>query len=113
MEVRVDAQAAGEQTVPQVAQALQAWRLAHPAATCREMEEAVEQQLNQVRAALLTDLAHALVVPRPANCPTCGGRLRHAGTRTRTVALPGGTAVQLRRRYLHCPACGVGLSPPG
>src|SRR5437868_6348846 len=97
----------------QAAQELQDWRAEHPRATFRELEEAVEAQLQRVRAALLAELAHDTAVPRPAHCPACGGRLRNAGERERTVALPGGAAVRLRRPYLHCPACGAGLFPPG
>jgi YgiT-type zinc finger domain-containing protein len=111
--VSVEREAAGEQPMRQAAQELQDWRAEHPRATFRELEEAVEAQLQRVRAALLAELAHDTAVPRPAHCPACGGRLRNAGERERTVALPGGAAVRLRRPYLHCPACGAGLFPPG
>jgi hypothetical protein len=104
---------AGPGAVAGARAALGAWRAAHPQATFGEMEEAVEAQLHQVRAALLAELAAAVPVPRPAACPRCGGALRGKGEHARTVVLPGDATVALRREYLHCPACGTGLFPPG
>lgn len=87
------------------------WRATHPQASFRELEDAVEGQLQRVRAALLAELA-AAEPPRPAVCPACGGPLRAKGQHTRRVVLPGEEAVPLRRAYYHCPACRGG-PPPG
>lgn len=109
----VMSEAAGPGAVEEARAALGAWRVAHPQATFAEMEEAVEQQLQRVRAALLAELAASAPAPRPAACPRCGGALRGKGEHTRTVVLPGDAALPLRREYLYCPACGAGLFPPG
>lgn len=106
-------EAAGEGPVEQARAALGAWRVMHPQASFGEMEEAVEAQVQRVRAALLAELTATATVPRPAACPRCGGALRGKGEHARTVVLPGNAVVPLRREYLHCPACGTGLFPPG
>jgi YgiT-type zinc finger domain-containing protein len=94
---------------------LRQWRAAHPQATFTEIEAAVDAELQQVRAQLVTEAAGARA-PRsdaaPTVCPTCGERLHARGTRTRTVRVAGEQAVTLRRAYLVCPGCGTGLFPP-
>ena len=62
-------------------EALWAWRQRHPTATFNELEEAVEQQVDRLRAQLLTDLAGASRAPRGR--PPCGTsrRVRRRGVR--------------------------------
>jgi ribosomal protein S27AE len=100
---------------------LQAWRTAHPKATFREIETAVEPRISRLRARLLEDAAQASPTrdwtegaagERPA-CPDCGQPLGARGQDTRTLTVPGEQPVRLRRRYGVCPACGAGLFPPG
>jgi hypothetical protein len=108
-----DAMLSGQAALLATVQAeLAQWRAAHPQASFRELEDAVEAQLHRVRAVLLTELA-AAEPPRPPACPTCGGPLRAKGPHTRRVVLPGEEAVPLTRAYYHCPACRGGVSPPG
>lgn len=45
--VSVGGGAVGEQAMQRAAQALQEWRAAHPQASFRELEEAVERQLQR------------------------------------------------------------------
>ncbi len=48
---------------------------------------------------------------RPA-CPHCGGRMRHKGSRHKTVIAEGGP-VNLRRTRWWCDACKASFSPSG
>jgi NADH pyrophosphatase NudC (nudix superfamily) len=100
---------------------LQDWRAAHPRATFAEIEAAVDERLNRLRARMLEDVAlasrAAQVAERPAAerppCPACGQPLQPRGEHTREVTVQGDQTVQLRRDYGVCPACGTGLFPPG
>src|SRR5690348_3622371 len=97
------------------------WRAAHPQATWTEIEAAVDERLDGLRARLLADVAlasrQADVSGREAGerarCATCGSRLVAQGKQTREVVTQGGRAVTLRRDYLLCPTCRVGHFPPG
>ena len=70
------------------------WRTEHPHATLREIEEAVDQRMNQLRAQLIQDVAQ-LGTPdgwnqRPEaerpRCSTCGKTLVARGEQTRLRA---------------------------
>ena len=97
------------------------WRKEHPKATWAEIEAAVDEQMNQVRAQLLEDLVQMgesedwrKIPPgeRP-QCATCGEPLSARGEQTRYLQTSGGQAVKLTRTYGTCPACGGGFFPPG
>jgi YgiT-type zinc finger domain-containing protein len=98
-----------------------AWRKAHPKATWAEIEAAVDEQINQVRAQLLEDLVQMeegedwrkLPPEERPRCATCGKPLSARGEQTRWIQTTGGEAIELRRPYGTCPACGVGFFPPG
>lgn len=96
------------------------WRAAHPKATLREIEDAVDAQINQLRAQLIEELVHlgegeewsegpAEARPR---CERCGALLVARGKQTRYVQTNGGEAIKLERQYGTCPQCGQGLFPP-
>ena len=97
------------------------WRAAHPKATFSEIEAALDERLNQVRARVLADLALAstaadLQVVRAEErprCERCGTMLQARGQSERGVVTQGGAEVRLRRSYATCPACGDGSFPPG
>jgi hypothetical protein len=98
---------------------LREWRAAHPRATFAEIEGAVEERLNTMRARMVEDLALASAATdlaaaeaAPPACPECGQRLQRRGTQTRAVTVQGEQQVRLRRRYAVCPACGTGRFPP-
>ena len=100
---------------------LREWRTAHPTATFAEIQAAVDERLDRLRATLLQEVALAsaaaegAAVPtaeRPI-CPECGERMAPRGTRDRTLTAQGDQAVKLTRSYWVCPACGAGLFPPG
>ena len=97
------------------------WRAAHPKATFSEIETALDERLNQVRARVLADLAMASTAAdvqtgtqaeRP-RCERCGRVLQARGPNDRTLVTQGGVEVRLRRTYATCPQCGVGSFPPG
>jgi YgiT-type zinc finger domain-containing protein len=97
------------------------WRIAHPTATFAEIQHAVDERLDRLRARLLQEIAltsqaaeGAEMAPedRPV-CPECGVRMAPRGTRDRAVTVQGEQTVTLHRGYWVCPACQVGLFPPG
>lgn len=97
------------------------WRAAHPKATFSEIEAALDERLNQVRARVLADLALASTAAdfqaasaeeRP-RCERCGTMLQARGQSERGVVTQGGAEVTLRRTYATCPRCGDGSFPPG
>jgi hypothetical protein len=97
------------------------WRTAHPKATFSEIEAALDERLNQVRARVLADLALASAAAdvsgasaeERARCAGCGGVLQARGASDRTLLTHGGAEVRLRRTYAACPGCGDGTFPPG
>jgi uncharacterized protein with PIN domain len=97
------------------------WRKEHPKATWAEIEAAVDEQINQLRAQLLQDLVllgqdqewSELPEEERTRCPTCGTALWARGEQTRSLQTTGGEAVHLRRTYGTCPTCGVGFFPSG
>jgi hypothetical protein len=97
------------------------WRKEHPRATWAEIEAAVDEQINQVRAQLLQDLVllgesqdwSELPEEERPTCATCGTPLWARGEQTRYLQTTGGEAVKLTRTYGTCPTCGVGFFPPG
>jgi YgiT-type zinc finger domain-containing protein len=93
------------------------WQAAHPHASFAEIEAAVEERLDGLRARLLERAvrtqARTTAAAGPAVCPSCGRTLVGRGAHRRTLTLPGNQAVPLERPYQSCPACGAGLFPPG
>ena len=97
------------------------WRAAHPTATFSEIEAALDERLNQVRARVLADLAMASAASDVAGasreerprCERCGGALQARGPSERTLLTQGGAEVRLRRSYAACPRCQDGSFPPG
>jgi hypothetical protein len=97
------------------------WRKEHPKATWAEIEAAVDERINQLRAQLIQDVVQMGETEewsqRPEEerpkCATCGKPLLARGEQTRFLQTMGGEAVKLTRTYGTCPACGVGFFPPG
>jgi ribosomal protein S27AE len=97
------------------------WRAAHPKATLSEIEAALDERLDRLRARLLADLALASASAdvqaasgeeRP-RCERCGVVLQGRGLSDRTLLTQGGAEVRLARSYATCPRCGDGSFPPG
>ena len=91
---------------------LAAWMCAHPEATLREIEHAVDQQLSAYRAALIAEAAQQVESPDPPDCPTCGGVMHRDGQRAIRQLTAHQGEVLLEGQTWRCPACGAGLFPP-
>jgi hypothetical protein len=97
------------------------WRKEHPKATWAEIEAAVDERMNQLRAQLLEDLVQMgesepwseLPQEDRPRCAMCGKPLVARGEQTRYLQTNGGEAVKLTRTYGTCPQCGAGFFPPG
>ncbi len=95
------------------------WRKEHPKATWAEIEAAVDEHMNQVRAQVLQDLVQMgesedwrqLPPQERPQCASCGEPLSARGEQTRWIQTTGGQAVQVTRTYGTCPACGEGFFP--
>lgn len=96
------------------------WRLQHPKATLREIEEALDQRWYHLRARMLHDVAlqstatdwHETTTPERPACRVCGTPLLLRGKRLRQLKTHGGHAITLNRSYGFCPPCKKGLFPP-
>jgi uncharacterized protein with PIN domain len=97
------------------------WRVQHPRATLREIEQALDERLAKMRARMLQDAALASAAAditgapeeeRPV-CPECGVPLEGRGTAERELTTQHNQTVKLTRSYGVCPQCGAGLFPPG
>lgn len=84
-----------------------------------------ELQLKEIEAAALgirqqvgADVSQALVNsqgqmnPVDAMCPTCGGRMRYKGRKTRYIRSRSGE-LEVERSYYYCGSCKAGHFPPG
>ena len=76
----------------EVIEGMQEWRTQHPKATLREIEQALDERLQRLRARMLQDTALA-----------SAAREWEAGSEE----------VRLEREYGVCPVCGTGFFPPG
>ncbi|WP_149404829.1 hypothetical protein [Dictyobacter arantiisoli] len=97
------------------------WRLAHPKATFREIEQETSEQMSRLQARIVRDVAIAspstdwrsLPQEERPTCPNCAKALTPRGKRKRRLQGNGGREVELNRSYGTCPSCGMGLFPPG
>lgn len=105
----------------EVISGMKAWRMQHPKATFREIEQALDERLAKMRARMLQDAALASAAAdikgaqedeRPS-CPECGAPLEGRGTAVRELTTQHNQMVKLTRSYGVCPQCGAGLFPPG
>src|SRR5881227_2557673 len=96
------------------------WRKEHPKATWAEIEAAVDERMNQLRAQMIEDVVQMGETEdwsqkpqgeRP-KCATCGHALSARGQQTRFIQTSGGEAIKLTRMYGTCPQCGEGFFPP-
>lgn len=110
-----------QQESEEIISGMRDWRAAHPRASFAEIQAAVDERLDGLRARLLREIALAsqaaggaelALTDRPL-CRECGERMAPRGRRERTLTVQGGQQVSLERRYWVCPGCGAGLFPPG
>jgi YgiT-type zinc finger domain-containing protein len=105
----------------EVMSGMKEWRLQHPKATLRQIEQALDERLVKMRARMLQDAALASAAAdlkagqeaeRPV-CPECGARLEARGTEVRQLTTQHNQMLHLARSYGVCPQCGAGFFPPG
>ena len=110
-----------EKLAEEVLSGMKEWRVQHPRATLSEMEVALDERLNRMRARMLEDMALASRVAnlreaeaeaRPT-CSHCGEPLASRGRGKRRIQTNGGENIILKRSYGVCPKCKVGFFPPG
>ena len=108
-----------QQKSQQAARAIAQWRQEHPKATLAEIEAAVDEQMNQMRARMIKKVVQASSCEQVANgeresqCPQCGKRMQARGKHKRSLQTQGGQMVTLTRQYQSCPLCGYSFFPPG
>src|SRR5947209_11878821 len=90
--------------VSEAQHALEAWHGIHPDATFAEIEQAVEQELEQVRIRLLEERTGTRVGEAHPACRHCGSTMRPRSRRRRTIVLRGDQQLDLEREYLVCPS---------
>ena len=96
------------------------WRLAHPKATFKEIETALDEKLAKVRARMLQDVALASRAAdlrersgeERVGCPQCGHPLEHRGDEKRRLITHYNQTIELSRSYALCPICGTRVFPP-
>ncbi len=105
----------------EVVSGMKEWRLGHPRAILREIEQALDERLTQMRVRLLqdaalasaaADIAGAAEAERPV-CPECGAQLEGRGTQVRRLTTQHNQTLELARSYGVCPHCEAGLFLPG
>ncbi len=95
------------------------WRLAHPKATFREIEQAVEERVNRRKARMRKSAALASEAKdwreapedEQPKCPVCKTPLQARGQHTRRLQATGGHDITLSRSYGNGPTGGTGLFP--
>jgi predicted RNA-binding Zn-ribbon protein involved in translation (DUF1610 family) len=105
----------------EVISGMKEWRLQHPKATFREIEQALDERLGKMRARLLQDAAMASAAADLATdergqrvrCAQCGAVVEDRGLQERHLTTHYDQVVRLERSYGVCPVCGVGFFPPG
>ena len=107
-----------QQSSQQASQEIAHWRTTHPEATLAEIEAAVDEQMNRLRARMIEEVAQASpleqadVGQQARKCPQCGEPMQARGKHQRRLQTQGGQQVRLTRQYLSCPACGYSFFPP-
>ena len=92
------------------------WRVAHPKATLKEIEEQLDVLFAKMKARMLAAAALESATNEAeyrAQCPSCGSEMESRGKRTRTLVTQHDQEVELERSYQVCPKCGFGIFPPG
>lgn len=118
--MREDFDAQWHELAEDVLVGMKEWRLQHPKATFREIEQALDDRLSKVRARMLQDIALASTAAdiqaaqeeeRPV-CTKCGTPLASDGRKARHLVTQHNQEVTLERSYGVCPTCGEGFFPP-
>jgi NADH pyrophosphatase NudC (nudix superfamily) len=80
-----------QQSSQQASQTIAQWRAAHPEATLAEIEAAVDEQMNRLRAGMIEEVAQASPLEQAGSgqqarkCPQCGERMQARGKHQRRL----------------------------
>lgn len=115
-----ETEARWQQLAEEVMTGMKEWRLAHPKATFKEIETALDEKLAKVRARMLQDVALASRAAdlragpgeERVGCPQCGHPLEHQGDDKRVLTTHYNQTIELSRSYALCPTCGTRVFPP-
>ena len=119
--MKQDFDAKWDELAEEVMSGMKEWRLQHPKATLREIEQALDERLAKMRARMLQDAAlassaadikAAQEAERP-RCPECGAPLAERSHALRRLTTQHNQTLALERSYGVCPQCGAGVFPPG
>ena len=91
--MRDDFEARWHEEAEEVISGMKEWRLQHPKATFREIEQALDERLGRMRARMLRDSAMASATAELGatetggrlRCPECGAVLEDRGVRERRL----------------------------
>lgn len=116
-----ETEARWQRLADEVMAGMKEWRLAHPRATFKEIETALDERLAKVRARMLEDVALASTAAdlkaagaeEGVPCPKCGQPLEDQGQEKRTLTTHYNERIELTRSYGLCSGCGTRLFPPG
>lgn len=119
--MREDFDSRWHELAEEVISGMKEWRLQHPKASLREIEQALDERWAKMRARMMQDVAlasaaaniQAAQAEERAVCPKCGRVLEARGTQERRVTTHHNQEVRLKRSYGVCPTCGAGFFPPG
>jgi len=119
--VNADFDARWDELAAEVLSGMKEWRLQHPKATFREIEQALDERLAKMRARMLQDAALASSAAdikaeqeaeRPV-CAECGGELAERTKAVRHLVTQHNQTLEFERSYGVCSQCGAGVFPPG
>jgi hypothetical protein len=93
------------------------WRVAHSQATLAEIEQAVDEQMNRLRARMIEQAAHvSAAAESEANqglvCEQCGQPRHSRGRAKRRWETHEEQQVEVERTYVSCRQCGGGVFSP-
>lgn len=97
---------------------MQAWMEQHPVSSLEEIEEALDERIQMLRAQMLEDAImqatkqedwKGVSKEKRPKCERCGVTLIARGKRTRILQTSGGQEVKIERSYGSCPDCGQGF----
>jgi len=119
--MRTDFDSEWREIAEEVMSGMKEWRIQHPRATLREIEDALDERLAKMRARMLADAALASAAAditkkeeeeRPV-CPACGKEVKARGKRERRLTSQSNQVLRLERSYAVCPQCEAGFFPSG
>jgi hypothetical protein len=104
----------------QASETVSSWRKTHPRATFTDIENAVDEQLAQLRTTMIQDLVlesklvniKQLTPDERPTCPGCGKPLAANGRQTRQLITHHDQTVELERSKGYCRDCRVSFFPP-